>query len=112
MKTHWKIVVILCGALLNQVEAHEGEQHGGPEAAAVPMPREGLLARSAFSETFELVLKHPPLSPRKEETLRIFLTDFATNAPVEKAAIAIEAKGPAQIKAAASETGSGLPRSE
>lgn len=106
MKRHWKLVIILCSALLGNVEAsaNGGEKHAGHEVPAVSMPGENFMAESAFSETFELVLKHLPLSPRKEETFKIFLTDFATNAPVEKATIEIEVKGPAQIKAAASET--------
>lgn len=84
--------------------AHEGEQHAGPEVAAVPAPGEGLQVESAFSETFELVVKHPPLFPRQEETWRIFLTDYQTNAPVEKARIGLSARGPGEINVDAAET--------
>lgn len=104
MKNHLIFAVILCGVLPGIAQAHEGHEHAEPKTVAVPAPGEGLLAESASSDVFELVFKHPPLSPGKLETAKIFLTDYASNAPIEKARIEIEAKGPAEFKSTASET--------
>lgn len=98
------IALLLCAAPAHFARANGGEDHGEAAPASVPMSAENSATESASSETFELVIKHPPLSPGKEETIRVFLSDFSTNAPVEKAQIEFTAKGAGEAKATVTES--------
>lgn len=63
--------------------AHGGEDHG----AAPPAPPAGATTFSAgaTSEQFEVLLRYAPLKPGADADMRLFLSDFATNAPVRGA---------------------------
>lgn len=98
------IALLLYAAPTHLAWTHGDEDHGGPAPAPVPMSAEDSATESASSETFELVIKHTLLSPGKEETLKLFLSDFATNQPVEKAQIELTAKGAGEAKAAVTES--------
>lgn len=98
------VALFLCAAAPHFAQAHGDEDHGGGAPAPAPMSGDGFETASAASETFELVLKYPALPQGQEVTLRIFLTDSDSNAPIEKATIEMKADGPAPIKAAVSET--------
>lgn len=98
------IALLLCAAPAHFAGAHGDEDHGGPAPAPVPVSADHSATESASSETFELVVKHPPLSPGKEQTLRLFLSDFATNQPIEKAHIEFRAKGAGQAQTAVTES--------
>lgn len=97
------IMLLLYAAPAHLAWSHGDEDHGGPAPAPVPMS-ENSATESASSETFELVIKHPHLSPGKEETLKLFLSDFGTNQPVEKAQIEFTAKGAGEAKATVTES--------
>ena len=77
------IVVELAGG----VWAHEGESHASPEISAIPAPGSGLIGIGQTTEIFELVLKYAPGSPGDEAVITAFLSDAATNAPIESARI-------------------------
>lgn len=74
--------------------AHEGEVHEEPEIAPAPLPGEGLGTIYNQSEQFELVVKHPPLILQTGIPLTLFLSEYATNAPVAGARISLEVSGP------------------
>lgn len=85
----WIAVALLIPAL--SAMAHEGEVHEEPSAKAPPpLPGAGLRAISAATESFEVVIKHPPLDPDREGTLTLFLSDYRTNAPVPDAQVQID----------------------
>lgn len=73
--------------------AHEGEPHTQPEIAALPLPGEGMETESATSETFEIVLKHPPIELGQELPLTIYLSDYETSEPVIATAISAKVSG-------------------
>lgn len=71
--------------------AHEGEEHGGPPA---PLPGvSNVQSPWAQSENFELVAKYSLIEPGKEAVLDLYLSDFATNAPIGNAAISATISG-------------------
>lgn len=80
--------------------AHEGEVHEEPEIAPAPLPGEGLGTVYAQSEQFELVVKHPPLISQASIPLTLFLSEYATNAPVAGARISLERGGPGEQRPA------------
>lgn len=73
--------------------AHEGEVHEEPEVTPALMPEEGSGVVYAQSEQFELVVRHPPLLPHKSVPLTLFLSEYATNAPVAAAGISLGLTG-------------------
>jgi len=64
--------------------AHGGEDHGDAAKAATPAGAAYFNA-VATSEQFEVLLRYSPLKPGGDADLRLFLSDFATNAPVRGA---------------------------
>jgi hypothetical protein len=64
--------------------AHGGEDHGDAAKAATPVGATTFSA-VATSEQFEVLLRYAPLKPGGDADLRLFLSDFATNAPVRGA---------------------------
>jgi multidrug efflux pump subunit AcrA (membrane-fusion protein) len=76
-------------------DAHEGHDHGAPEPQASDP---SLVVRSASNASYEVVLKYPSVRGQKTTPVRVYLSDFATNAPVE-AQVAIRTTSPRQISA-------------
>ena len=66
---------------LTFVWAHGGEDHGGPTQAPV-MPGEKEHALLVKTKTAEILLKHGELKAGQASLLRVFVTDFKTNAPI------------------------------
>lgn len=82
--------------------AHSGHDHAEDEApAAAPAPSEGLVTAFATSERYELLIKSEPLVAGQPQRVRLLLADDRTNRPIDKARIALEALGPATLKAEA-----------
>ncbi|MBZ0254308.1 MAG: hypothetical protein K8I02_13285 [Candidatus Methylomirabilis sp.] len=56
----------------------------------------------AQSNLFELTIKYPARAVSESTPLRMYLADFATNAPVEEADVRVEFSGPATLAVDAS----------
>ena len=67
--------------------AHGGEDHGPPPAAAVQAPGSRLVETQ--TDAFEGVLKFQAAEVKEPLPLRLFLTNFATNAPLTGATVKI-----------------------
>ncbi len=85
----WAAGLCLAVTLLGTVRplhAHGGDDHGAPVAAtnATVPPHPTHVATTA---DLEVVVRHEPLTPGHAERLDFYLSDFATNAPVENARI-------------------------
>ncbi len=80
------IALFLVAAFVADARAHGGEDHGEPEPA-VAVGAAG--QRAAFGQTgqFEVLVK---LDPAKPDDLRVFVADWATNAPVGDATVSFE----------------------
>lgn len=105
MNTLTTLSLVLVAALARDARAHDGEDHGAPEAAP-PATDAATGRRTASGQTgqFELLIK---LAPRAGEpiVLSVFLADWATNAPVGDATIALEIQSSPPVTAAAEPAG-------
>ncbi len=86
--------------------AHEGEDHGAPKPAATSPGADG--RRTAFGQTgeFELLLKFAPPGAGQDASILVFLSDYATNQPIERAAIELEFAASPAVKVKAEPAGS------
>ena len=76
--------------------AHGGEDHGD---AKVPAGKAAAYFSSqASSDLYELLFKYQPLTPGKEATLKLYLSNFNTNAPVDSAVLQIAVEDNPNIK--------------
>lgn len=70
--------------------AHEGEEHG--DTTKVKM-EEGMFVLTGVTDNFEVVLKYSPTPIGKEMKILIYLSDYATNKPINDASIEFEITG-------------------
>ncbi len=90
------LALLLAAPLARLAQAHGGEDHG----AAKPSTAAGITSFSthALSETFELLLRYEPLEAGRPAHLRLFVSDYATNAPVPAARITLTTPEDAALK--------------
>ena len=81
------LLMLPCAAL-----AHGDEPHGA-EAAAAPAARTGASVASALSQAFEAVLVVPVRAAADPLHATLYLADFATNAPISGATLALSVPG-------------------
>jgi hypothetical protein len=83
----WIVLALLVATGRHEAVAHGGEDHGeaAPAASSTPGAAENLLLTDGVSDYFELVFKYPPPSPGEETEVRLYLSDYATNRPLEDA---------------------------
>lgn len=65
--------------------AHGGEDHGGGTTA----PGATSFSVAALSEQFELLLRFQPLKKGEPAHLQLFVSDYATNAPIQGAQLTL-----------------------
>lgn len=85
--------------------AHGGEDHGDAKAAT-PAGATYFTAAAA-SEQFEVLLRYFPLKPGGDADLRVFLSDFATNAPIKGAKFIFTSPEDPKLKFTTTEKGPG-----
>ena len=66
-----------------KVNAHGGEDHGGAKAPSGVAKT--YFSSQAVSEKYEMILKFEPLEAGETGKLRLYINDFITNRPIEKA---------------------------
>ncbi len=86
--------------------AHGGEQHGPEKPPPAVVARPGQRVASAQTENFELVVKYPEQKAGQPVPLRVLLSEYATNRPVEGATVELELSGPENLTAKAAAAGS------
>lgn len=69
--------------------AHGGEDHGD-EKPKTETTTKGTVSHTTRVGDLELMIKHPELQPDTATSARLFVTEFATNAPADKAAPTVE----------------------
>jgi hypothetical protein len=78
-------------AMPGAVRAHGGEEHTHDEATAPPAAVAGMqgevLTSSATTDYFEVVAKYPATDAGEDTRVRLFIADFATNAPIANAGL-------------------------
>ncbi|MDP2342727.1 MAG: efflux RND transporter periplasmic adaptor subunit [Deltaproteobacteria bacterium] len=87
------VVVLLFAGLGPGALAHGGEDHGAPPPP--PMSGDsGTRTASASTSAVELVARWPAVPAEQAFPLRVLISDFETNAPVEGAAITLDLSDP------------------
>lgn len=96
------MMLVLSLLLAGTAHAHGGEDHGEGGAAAAPAGATSFSV-AALSEQFEVLLRYEPLEGGQPADLRLFLSDYATNAPIRGAKITLTNPEDAQLKWAVTE---------
>jgi RND family efflux transporter MFP subunit len=86
--------------------AHGGEDHGdAPKATMAPA---GYISSEASSEIYELLIKYSSIIPGKETTMKLFISEFNTNKPLDSATLQITVADNPNIKVAATRIDRGV----
>ena len=85
--------------------AHGGEDHGDAQAATPAGAT--TFSAVATSEQFEVLLRYAPLKPGADADMRLFLSDFATNAPIKGAKFIFTSPEDPKLKFETTEKGPG-----
>lgn len=93
MTKKFLIVLLLMPSL---VFAHGGEDHGDGKRETIKPTT--YFSSEAVSDVYELLVKYQPVVPGKQATLKLFVSDFNTNAPVDSAALQIAVADNPDIK--------------
>ncbi|MBT2559294.1 hypothetical protein J7E24_16010 [Hymenobacter sp. ISL-91] len=103
-----QLLILLLGLLLTSLAyAHGGEDHGeGPKAGTAAGATSFSVA--ALSEQFEVLLRYEPLEGGQPADLRLFLSDYATNAPIKGAKLTLTNPEDATLKWAVTEQEPGI----
>lgn len=82
------LLVLLALLLTTGAHAHGGEDHGD---AAQPSagPVATTFSVAALSEKFELLLRFEPLEKGQNADMRLFVSDYTTNAPIKGAKVTV-----------------------
>lgn len=91
---------------LQKVNAHGGEDHGAAKAPSGGV--KAYFSSQAVSEKYELILKFEPLEAGEAGKLRLYINDFNTNRPIEKATLKISSPEDANIKFEIKPNGKGV----
>ncbi|GAB3241406.1 hypothetical protein GCM10027346_36830 [Hymenobacter seoulensis] len=85
-----QLLILLLGLLLlsGKAQAHGGEDHGDEAKASTPAGATSFSV-AALSEQFEVLLRYEPLEGGQPADLRLFLSDYATNAPIKGAKLTL-----------------------
>jgi len=85
--------------------AHGGEDHGDAKAATPAGAT--TFSAVATSEQFEVLLRYAPLKPGADADMSLFLSDFATNAPIKGAKFIFTSPEDPKLKFETTEKGPG-----
>ena len=103
-----QLLILLLGLLLlsGAAYAHGGEDHGASKAGTPAGATSFSVA--ALSEQFEVLLRYEPLEGGQPADLRLFLSDYATNAPIKGAQLTLTNPEDASLKWAVTEKEPGV----
>ncbi|GAB2452835.1 hypothetical protein GCM10011375_39920 [Hymenobacter qilianensis] len=103
-----QLLMLLLGLLLvSRAHAHGGEDHGEGAQAGTPAGATSFSV-AALSEQFEVLLRYEPLEGGQPADLRLFLSDYATNAPIKGAKLTLTNPEDANLKWAVTEQEPGI----
>ncbi|WP_426492498.1 hypothetical protein [Hymenobacter sp. 102] len=101
------LILLLSLLLAGAAYAHGGEDHSDGAKASTPAGATSFSV-AALSEQFEVLLRYEPLEGGKPADLRLFLSDYATNAPVKGAKLTLTNPEDATLKWAVTEQEPGM----
>lgn len=91
-----KIIFIILLVLPALVFGHGGDDHADAKKATASSV--GYFSSEAFSDKYELLIKYGHLEPGIESTLKLFISDYNTNIPLDSATLQISVAGNSGIK--------------
>lgn len=99
-------VVVICALLVvGPARAHEGHDQTASTPTATDPNR---IVRSASDGKYEIVLKYNATARPELIHATLYVSDFATNAPIRQARVAFHTTTPAQIEAVATQSRPGI----
>jgi len=103
-------LLVATAIVLPAAHAHEGHDHAEGESTA---PVQAVtVTRAAQSERHEVVLRAPALHPGERTRLELYLSDWASNAPISSADVGVELRArdsrTAAVSAMAQSTADGV----
>ncbi|TYZ06048.1 hypothetical protein FY528_19575 [Hymenobacter lutimineralis] len=101
------LILLLSVLLAGPALAHDGEDHGDGPKAATPAGATSFSV-AALSEQFEVLLRYEPLEGGQPADLRLFLSDYATNAPIRGAKLTLTNPEDARLTWAVTEQEPGI----
>jgi cobalt-zinc-cadmium efflux system membrane fusion protein len=101
-----RLIILFLMSLPVLAFAHDGEDHGDAKKAAVTST--SYFSSEAFSDKYELLLRYNPIVPGKETTLKLFISEFDSNRPIDSATLNITVSGNPTIKVTASRLEKGI----
>ena len=102
-----KIILLFLLWLPAAVFAHGDEDHGDAKKAVAPGSQK-YFSSEAVSDKYELLAKYSPIFPGKEATLKLFISEYDTNKPVDSASLQVTIAGNPDIKVTATRLDKGL----
>jgi membrane fusion protein, heavy metal efflux system len=89
------------------LSAHDGEDHAAASKTAKPAATAYFTAE-AFSDKYEALLKYGTVTPGKETSLKLFITEFNSNKPVDSAVVKVTVSGAGNIPLKVSRVDKGI----
>ena len=89
------MIFLLSGAYVT-VHAHDGEDHSAAKKSTTGAA--SYFSSEAASEKYELFVKYGTIKPGVQETLKLFITEYNTNKPVDSATLQVSVPGNPAIK--------------
>ena len=77
--------------------AHGGEDHGDAKKSTLAGSMT-YFSSEAFSDKYELLVKYSPIIPGKEAILKLFISEYNTNKPLDSATLQVTDAGNPNIK--------------
>ena len=91
-----KQLIFLLLLLPSFVYAHGGEDHAEAKTTNAKIP--SYFTSEATSDLYELLLKYKTIQPGKEANLKLYVSNFNSNLPIDSASIQITVSGNPNIK--------------
>jgi RND family efflux transporter MFP subunit len=88
------------------VFAHEGEDHGDEKKAVTGVI--SYFSSEASSDKYELLIKYQTIPVGKEGKFKLFITEYATNKPIDPGELNVSVSGSADLKLAMHKIDSGV----
>jgi RND family efflux transporter MFP subunit len=101
-----RIIILFLKLLPVLAFAHDGEDHGEAKKAVVTST--SYFSSEAFSDKYELLLRYNPIVPSKETTMKLFISEFDSNRPIDSVTLNIAVSGNLTIKVTASRLEKGI----
>ena len=102
-----KIILLFLLWLPASVFAHGDEDHGDAKKTAATGSQQ-YFSSEAVSDKYELLVRYNPIVPGKDATLKLFISEYNSNKPIDSATLQVTVAGNPKIKVTATRLDKGL----